>query len=48
MYRLAPQTAIQPGTIMTKQIDSNPLLADWTGPFGVPPFDKLAPEQLRE
>ncbi len=32
---------------MTKEIKSNPLLADWTGPFGVPPFDKLAPEQFR-
>ncbi len=25
----------------------NPLLAEWTGPFGLPPFAELAPEQFR-
>src|SRR5665213_1277627 len=41
---------------MTNQIESNPpqgsaavnpLLADWTSPFGIPPFDRLAPEHFR-
>ncbi len=26
--------------------DSNPLLAPWTAPFGVPPFDRIRPEQF--
>jgi peptidyl-dipeptidase Dcp len=26
----------------------NPLLEDWTGPFGVPPFDRIRPEHFQE
>src|SRR5262245_14319094 len=26
--------------------DSNPLLQDWAGPFGVPPFGRIAPEHF--
>jgi peptidyl-dipeptidase Dcp len=27
---------------------TNPLLSDWTGPFGLPPFDALTPAHFRE
>ncbi len=27
--------------------DKNPLLEPWTGPFEIPPFDQLKPEQFR-
>ncbi len=31
---------------MTRTIDENPLLAPWTGPFGLPPFDLIRPEHF--
>src|SRR5262245_59706643 len=29
-----------------QQTTNNPLLEDWTGPFGVPPFGRISPEHF--
>ena len=29
------------------QIDTNPLLEPWSGPFEAPPFDRVAPRHFR-
>ena len=33
--------------ILPSMNTSNPLLADWTAPFGVPPLDQIKPEHFQ-
>ena len=33
--------------ILPSMKPSNPLLADWTAPFGVPPLDRIKPEHFQ-
>ncbi len=44
-----PQAAADVQTVEDAQaaIDGNPLIADWTAPFGAPPFDVVTPEHFR-
>jgi len=41
------QTTDRSGCGPSLQGGSNPLLEAWTGPFGVPPFDRIRPEHFR-
>jgi len=34
-------------TVQEARLSPNPLLADWTAPFGIPPFDQIAPEHFK-
>src|SRR5678815_4687687 len=47
MTTLFSMTGVSAGAA-TASTDSNPLLAEWSGPYGgVPPFDKVKPESLK-
>ena len=35
---------MQDKTLTLEAQINNPLLAEWTGPFGVPPFERIVPE----
>jgi peptidyl-dipeptidase Dcp len=51
--RAKPQARLKSGTKSAAKIiprgsaSANPLLARWTAPFGMPPFDKIKPEHFR-
>jgi hypothetical protein len=42
-----PALYIEVMTISDSTSPQNPLLADWTGAFGLPPFATLTPEHFR-
>jgi peptidyl-dipeptidase Dcp len=43
----APALAAPPAKPETKVGTGNPLLEEWTTPFGVPPFDRVKPEHFK-
>ena len=45
---IRPHMAGMNETFIGAAQSGNPLLEDWTGPFGVPPFARIAPEHFRE
>jgi peptidyl-dipeptidase Dcp len=48
MFAAVPAVA-QPAAVPTAAVSTNVLLQDWTGPYdGVPPWDKVKPEQFPE